>query len=425
MIRYIYRHIVRAWFKSLLGIAVALFFILAMGILQNTIASIEAEIDRIYAETTVNAEIRLGEDFSGTRRIIGDFIPMSVVQDVLTLGIVQEIYLEASALAFLTNTSNAPFSVLNETNIVQPTDGLASSAGVDILVGVDELRHFTEYPDGFIGRDASFNMEVQFAANITEDSFVYTDNGAIPIILSQALAQKHGLSPGDSAYIVYYRPILFRQGDWFYTPALVLGVHDGEALPNIVREGAVIPLPALKAMFGDFTGFNTVKFTIDPAFNRDLTSVSAELDSYMRRNRYPWREAMRTDIWDQELRFGVASLAQHVVLLRLLFPIAIAISAIIGASLTMLLALQNAKNAAIMRILGTSKLKTLATLWLWQIIICTVGGAAGLLFTIIIGLRTDLMIITVPYFAGAVIGSAIGALLVTGRAPLDLLQVKE
>ncbi|MCL2422008.1 MAG: hypothetical protein FWD03_09135 [Defluviitaleaceae bacterium] len=425
MIRYITRHIVRAPAKSLLGMAVALFFILAMGILQNTIASIEAEIDRIYTQTTVNAEIRLSEDFSGTRRITGDFVPMPLIQDIVALGIVHDMYLEASGLGFIVGPSSSPYTILDEVEIVPPTGGIASAPGSDIFVGVNDLRHLTAEPDGFVGRDPSFNMQIQFAPELTEDSFVYTDDAPIPIILSQALAQEHGLAPGDSAYIVYYQPILFRQGDWHYSSVMILGIHDGQALQNIVQEGAVIPLPALETMFGDLTGFNTVKFTIDPSFNRELATVSQEINNTMRLNRYPWREAVRADIWDQELRFGVASLAQHVVLLRLLFPIAMVISAIIGASLAMLLVLQNAKNAAIMRILGTPKPKAFFTLWLWQITICVAGGLTGLLLTIVIGLRTDLIIVTVPYLTGAIIGAATGALLVTGRAPLDMLQVKE
>ena len=85
MIKHICKNIFRAPGKSLLGLMVALTFTLALGILQNTIADFEQEITRIYAETVVNAEIRL-DPFAQSprvRRVIGDVVPMIVVQEVL------------------------------------------------------------------------------------------------------------------------------------------------------------------------------------------------------------------------------------------------------------------------------------------------------------------------------------------------------
>ena len=415
MIQFIRRHIARAPAKSLLGVTVALFFTLTLGMLQVNIKTLEAEIDRIYAETLVNVEIQLCPHFTGDRfrRLIGDIVPKPVVQNILNTGVPGEVYLEGASTAFLVGISNNPLAVTDE------------PGGMDILVGITELRHFTEEPDGFIGRDGSFNMEIHFAEGLDEDSFLSADAAVIPLVISRELAKKRNLAPGDSAYIVYYRPILFRDGDWLYARALVLGVHDGEGLPTIVREGAVIPLAVLEEMFGDFTGFLTFRFTINPIFNHNLATAREEIEQYLARPRYPWRERLTADIWDQELRFGVASLEQHVLLLQLLTPIALAVSVIIAAGLTMLFLLQNAKNAAMMRVLGMSKGKTQFVLWFWQMVLCLAGVAAGLSLSVALGLRTDFAEVVIPYLAGAVIGATAGALLITSRAPLDLLQVKE
>ena len=422
MTGYIYKHIVRAPSKSLLSMAVALAFTLALGILQNNITSLEAEIDRIYAETVVNAEIRICPNFIGAnvRRLVGDIVPTPVVRDILALGVVRETYLEAGATAFLMAPSISPLSILE-----QPV----SAGGLDTLVGIRELRHLTEAPDGFIGRDLSFDMEVQFSEGFSEhsfDSFLYTDNAVIPVILSRELEQKRGLTLGDSFHIIYYRPILFRRGEWLYNNAVVAGIHNGEGLPNNVRDGAVVPLNALEALLGDFTGFFTFKFSIDPAFNRELATVSEQIDGYLAWPLYPWREQLAVDIFDQELRFGAASLRQQALLFQMLFPVAVGISAVIGVGLGMLTMLQNAKNAAIMRVLGMSKPMSQLVLWVWQMIICVSGGLIGLLLTVtVVGLRTNLIVVIVPYLAGAMIGAAVGAILITSRAPLDLLQVKE
>ena len=411
MIRFIFRHIVRAPAKSLLTVILALFFTLTLGILQNTAANLGAEIERIYDETIVNVEIRMDEGFRRSGRFAGDVVPMSVVQDILNLGIVREMYLEGGAAVFLARSP----SVSDE------------FSWPDILVGVNELQHLTEDNDRFIGRDDSFNMAVQFASGMNEDNFVYAQNAAIPVIISQELMQNRELALGDNIYIIYYRPVLFRQGDWRHVPAVVIGVHDGEGLPNAARGGAVIPLPALESMLGDFTGFLAFRFSIEPAFNRELADISARIDDYLQwpLARYPWQEQLTADIWDQELRLGATPLQQHVVLLQMLFPVAVAVSVVIGAGLAMLTMLQSAKNAAILRVLGTPKPKARLVLWFGQTILYIIGGMIGLLITLTIGLRTDLIAVVVPYLAGAVVGVAAGVILITNRSPLDLLQVKE
>jgi len=395
--------------------AVALALTLALGFLYHNIISLQGEIDQLYAESVVNAEFRLEQDFRRSGRVLSDIVPMRVVRDILDLGIAKETYLEGAASAFLVEVSDAPLSVID------------APGGADILVGVAALRHLTEEPDGFMGRKISFNMEIQFADGKNESDFTYIENTPIPVVISQELMQRRGLALGDRAYIVYYEPVLFRQGEWRYAPATVLGIHDGAGLPDMVHGGAVIPLPAMENMLGNFTGFLTFKFAIDPAFNRELADVSEQLDDLLRCvvSIYPWRERLAVDIWDQELRFGVTALEQHVLLLQLLFPIAMGISGVIGAGLAMLLLLQNAKNAAIMRVLGMPKGKVQIVLWLGQIILCVVGGLVGILLIVAIGWRADLLTVVTPYWAGAAVGAAIGAILVTNRAPLDLLQVKE
>jgi len=395
--------------------AVALALTLALGFLYHNIISLQGEIDQLYAETVVNAELRQEQEFRRSGRILDDIVPMGVVRDILDLGIVKEMYLEGAASAFLVEVSDAPLSVID------------APGGADILVGVAALRHLTEEPDGFMGRDISFNMDVQFAPGFSEDSFTYTDGTPIPVVISRELMQSRGLALGDRAYIVYYEPVLFRQGEWRYAPAVVMGTHDGAGLPDMVHRGAVIPLPAMENMLGNFTGFLTFKFSIDPAFNRNLADVGEQLDDLLQCviSIYPWRDRLAADIWDQELRFGVTALEQHVLLLQLLFPIAMGISGVIGAGLAMLLLLQNAKNAAIMRVLGMSKGRVQLILWLGQIILCVGGGLAGLLLIVAIGWRADLLTVVMSYWIGAAIGAAVGAILVTNRAPLDLLQVKE
>jgi len=405
MTRYVYRHIVRAPAKTLLGVAVALCLTFMLGFMQNTVANLNSEIDRIYNETIVYAEVRLAEDFMRTRRVAGDIISTAIVQYILDTGIVTDMYLEGSFAGFIVTY---PYEEVDR---------------LEVILGVNDLRYLTEDSLGFVGREDPFNMEVQFANNFNENNF--TDSEIIPIVISQEIAESHNLSAGDNAYIWYYKPVLFREGTWIYFPVFVLGIHDGSGLPRIMREGAIIPLSAQRNLLQEHVGYISARFAIDPAYNRELDAIDARLSQAMRSVfTYPRRDRMLIDMWDQELRFGVAPLAQHLALLQLLIPIIAVIVAIIGAGLVMLSMLQNAKNAATVRVLGMPIQKTRAMLWLVQVIIVTAGVFAGLLIAMVIGLSVNLLII-LPYLAGAIIGATVGVVLITNRAPLELLQVKD
>jgi len=403
MVRHIFRHLVRAPGRSLLVVAVALLFTTAMGLLQNTMATTRAEIERVYNETIVEVEIRLRDEFGRSNRPLGDFTPMAVVRDIFALGVVYDAHLEGVGRAFISNPLHSAFLSIHDT--------------LDILVGVDSLSRLTE--------DEFFGMEIHFGAGFDENDFVHIPDAFVPIIVSSEIAQSRNLSPGDFTELAYYRPVLFRQGEWQNALAVVIGTHDGGDLPNAVMGGAMVPLDTLTYFFGDFVGFFTTVLKIDPSQNRQLDDVIEGINWYLQFPRYPWREPLAADFWDQELRFGVAPLEQHLTLLTLLFPITVTISAIIGASLAILTMLQNAKFAAIMRVLGMGKLKTLTALWVGQIVLCMVGALIGLLIVTAIGLRNDLLSVILPYLTGAIVGTIIGAILITNRSPLDLLQVRE
>ena len=412
MRKYIIRHIVRAPARTLYSVAVAFVLTFMLGFMLNTIANLNAEIDKIYDETIVYAEVRMAEAFMRTQRFAGDAVSTAIVEFINSTGIVTDMYLEGSMAAFILGSSleDAYYS--------------GYFGRMEILLGIDNLKQLTGEHTGFIGRDDPFHMYVEFAENADESDFA--DSDIIPIILSRELAESRGLSPGDRAYIVYYKPVLFREGTWEYAPVTVLGIHDGNGLPGIARRGAIIPLATQQNMLAEHMGYLTVRFSIDPAYNRELVALEAAFAQAMRSVfTYPRRDALQVDMWNQELRFGVASLAQHVALLRLLFPVIATITAIIGGGLVMLSMLQNAKNAATIRVLGMPKDQTRFMLWIGQAIIAFAGVLAGLLLTMAIGLRTDLILVILPYMTGALIGATAGVVLITNRAPLDLLQVKD
>jgi len=410
VIKYIFRHIVRAPAKSLLGMAVALLFTFVLGFLLNTVQTLMSEIDRLYDETIVYSSVRLHENFVRSRRPAGDTISILQVRDVLDMGIVTDMYLEGGAIGWL----------VHDPRILNP------GTGFEILVGVDNLGHLMDDTTQFLGRDDPLSMQVEFAVGFDKSSFVHIKDGDISIVISQTQADSHNLLPGDSIYLVYYRPVLFRAGTWLSLRAIVIGIHDGGGLVGFAREGAVIPLATMEYMLEDHMGYTTFRFSIDPAYNRDFEDIEHQLYLYLQRlPRYPRRDLLTADIWDQELRFGVQALQQQVMLMQLIFPVIAAVGAIIGVGLAMLSMLQNAKNAATIRVLGRSRLGTFAMLWIGQVVLYVVGGLIGLLLIWVVGLRADFAWAVLPYLAGAVVGATVGVIMITMRAPLDMLQVRD
>jgi len=118
-------------------------------------------------------------------------------------------------------------------------------------------------------------------------------------------------------------------------------------------------------------------------------------------------------------------------LLATLFPIAVTAAVLIGATAPLLIIIQSAKEAAIMRILGTTKKRTRCILAFEQIILCAIGlaCAAGGLAVYNAGLFAEstplLAVCGVLYLLGGAAAALAASVSVTSRKVLELLQVKE
>jgi len=119
-------------------------------------------------------------------------------------------------------------------------------------------------------------------------------------------------------------------------------------------------------------------------------------------------------------------------LFRALFPVITAVLILIGGLLPGLMILQSSKEAAIFRILGTTKYRARSILLYQQLMLCVLGislGAVavrfyngGEMFWII---AATVMFCAALYFITCISATALSAANVTKRKVLDLLQVKE
>jgi ABC-type antimicrobial peptide transport system permease subunit len=118
-------------------------------------------------------------------------------------------------------------------------------------------------------------------------------------------------------------------------------------------------------------------------------------------------------------------------LLDALYPIVIAAALLIGGFLCALVIFQSSKEAAIMRVLGTTKRKTRAILSLEQILLSAVGlivGACGLFVYNGVGMAAasaDMALFAALYFAVITAAAFISSAAATRKNALELLQTRE
>ena len=118
-------------------------------------------------------------------------------------------------------------------------------------------------------------------------------------------------------------------------------------------------------------------------------------------------------------------------LIEALYPIAVAVAVLLGAVLPGLIIIQTAKEASILRVLGTTKRRTRVMLILEQLMLCLIGL---ILAFAVLGVVNRAVIIKVIeplgtycllHLIGCTVGTTLAAITVTRKKILELLQVKE
>lgn len=140
---------------------------------------------------------------------------------------------------------------------------------------------------------------------------------------------------------------------------------------------------------------------------------------------------LRFVFWDEELKQVVTPMEKNLRLMAVLYPAAIALSALIAAGLAALLLAQSAREAAILRALGARKRAVRAAFVFERIAVTLAGLALGLAALALLrgsagaSLSGDSLLCAGAYLAGTLLGAALAAIPAANRPPLSLLQVRE
>ncbi len=121
----------------------------------------------------------------------------------------------------------------------------------------------------------------------------------------------------------------------------------------------------------------------------------------------------------------IENVRNNIELMNTLYPIMIAAVMVIGAFLCGMLIVQNSKDIAIMRVLGTSKRRVRAIMVLEHIILCIIGVILAAVVLFIRGVFAQMLWVTVLYVVVILAASYVASVLASRKNVLELLQTKE
>ncbi|MCL2363907.1 MAG: hypothetical protein FWC71_04505 [Defluviitaleaceae bacterium] len=419
-VRYMWRHIRRAPVKTALACVLAVAFVFSLGWLDNTIRSTEAEIERLWMTTRIDAQIMRHAD-AAMPALHGwpAYIAPASWDAVYATGFVTDAYLEAlaqSQTAYLLGVSHLAGFI--EENTKTPLD--------------EQLGVFCD------------DIHITFGTGWSAADFVYDTARTIPVLVRNDYFVEMGYTFGAPIRKQISTVYGLRNAELF-----VIGTFDGGLQRAVGRVGLsvqplyVMPLEALQSLvyghvlFANDTAaglgtlrppYMTARFIANPARNRELEHLRNAVDTPLAVNQMggqvgqvPLELRMDDDIFQNVVK----PMEQNLALMRLIYPIAVATAFALALGLSLLMMLQNAKNAALLRVLGRPKTATQGLLICEQLIVCVVGIIAAVVGIVLWGAAGSIAMLAAIYFAGAFIGSLAGAYVISTKAPLELLQVKE
>ena len=447
------RQILRARVKTILVFLVAMLLVITLGWLQETIIRTNAEIDDLYKLSTVSGEVRTGNfvsvGSSGDDFDFGNLIPAYVIHAVRDLGYMENFFMEAGHFRsfivaprpdgtfpqwdFFTQPGDLVWPDLIGYDIGLPLLNPQNMYALDMIFAFNDIDLFMaenivteEMREIGLGLEMGDGLIIDFAEGFGPEDFIYSEedflqSNPIPVILPDFMLERRGLSPGDLAFIGY---TAFSPNFWDNVPVKIIGIHNTVTFHENAGRSIFIPSDAYDLMFRGLGMYLSFRFDINPEFNRYTAEIRSEIEDIIGR---PGESLLQLIMTDHELHTLVGIARQTLTLLELIYPLAVVTAIIIAVGLGLLLMLQNAKIAAVIRALGASRGKVVLMLLSEHLIVCLVGVAAGVLVLALLSAHLDarLAYMLLLYISGVLIGAISGLIVIIRRTPMGMLQVKE
>jgi hypothetical protein len=268
LLQHTQRHLLRSAFKSSLTLAVALGFVLTLGWLRWNLERNQAEVERLYLSTLLQADllIKTPESFEATNTEqlrISRIFSRGLVDKLMETGLVKKVYLET--LTYVTHIKD------EETGQFRKV--LAHS-----FIGCNDLRiAHLDYLEGAVFQFLPGYDEEIFTKEWTKEDL---ETALPPIILPEDILEADDLELGgsvtwmdrDGQTATYLIAATYTGGSFLYSETDPSS-GDGSSLDSDTFTPMVIPLSILDIVSKSPLNYDVVKLYIDPVYNRNLEEV--------------------------------------------------------------------------------------------------------------------------------------------------------
>lgn len=417
--RFVFRHMGRRPVHTALICAVALAFLAAVTWMQVSIIWDTAEVNRMYETTEVDGEL-VKRDLAVEVGFGGACFTQDMIDWLMESGYVRDLYAEAADAVRVTRVvRNWYIGETLSSQLIGSQVPMRSTEDIERFCRENHVE--IDYADGY-GPEL-FTTEWKYTVPYIGGITLKDDT---PVIVPEIWLEQYDLELGQSLEIQASNGACVMPGP--VIGGTIRHVEAGDGITRGTWNSILIPASAweLYKEEKDWT-YSCVRFTMDPAFNRELDTIKEEITKQLQNPRMALMDA-DVMLWTGELRQVVEPFEKNLDLMKLLFPVTVAVSVIAGGGLIFLLLLQRTEEAALLRVLGNSRGRTRRMLIAEPVLLSLAGLLAGGC-AVYYGFP-ELSIRQIGMFAGAylggcVLGAIFGTVHITRKMPLELLQVKE
>lgn len=403
---FVWRQITRARLRSALTALLAAVFLASLSGIRLSLLANQRRLAQLSETTVVTLELAQANTDATPYGLGGGIIRQATVDALLDTG-----FIEKSVLEGATTASVLPYDEpWSEGQRVSIRSALTSA----VLCSFDDTEAFFA--------ETGQNVSITYADGWDESLFAadwaaQAEDALFPLILPNTLLERLGVAEGDTLGVVCKGA---------FRLCRIAGVYEG-SVAGAGRFGSVILLPnsALRKMAGEDMLYGRAEFTLDPARNAEIDTFRASLEALLQDQPSSIFQ-LAAVLEDGELRQTVEPVRANIEFMEKLYPAVLALSLLCGAGASALLLLLSAREAAILRVLGTTRRRSLGMLCSVCLLPCLAGIAAGLL----LGLLAQpgqwaALLCAALYGAAAAAGAVVSGAAVLRRDPLALLQSKE
>lgn len=413
-VRYICRHLVRTAGRGMMVVIVLAAFIFGLGWLQSTMKLNEEKIETLYNTVEMTGNIVPKQMAVSVYDKVGN-IPKWAVTDLEKTQRFSEICAQTE--------EDVIIAAVDEKN--QETGNNSYGSGDPNALVINHKNAYKPLKSG--------TTQIEFADGYDMSIFEAKkyDPEAETVIIRKDVLEMLGSAVGDRVKI-----IVSRKGTFITNPEsrsqiyTIAGSFTEEAEPSAYQ--VIMPSGAYENLVGTSGVYYTdVEFLAKASQNRKIGEFKAEIKEIL--SNYSSKDYIEVDynLNESELTNAVEPLEKNNTLMRVLYPIVLAVAVLVTMLLCVLLTVQSYKETAIMRVLGTTKLRIGVILSAERLIVCTLGLCAGVLVSCLTldGISENILI-TIMGCAAICLGfgaaaSIISAAVSVRRRPLEFLQVKE